>query len=1030
MDIRKFLTKPGTGNCGCGCAQIAAARRSPVAATRRRALLTPPLLLPPVASQGKEAPAQPPAKKTKASPAPASAAATPAKSPVKSPAKTPASRGKAQAKPAPRSSEKKAAAKRKQAATLASDSDGEVNLVDSEFEVDLAGSSASDDDDDSAGFMVDDDSGEEDEGAPAPKAPAPKKRKSAGPADGEAAKAKTKAKATARKPAPRRKSDGLKGPLAGIAHDPAALAAVDAVDAAAAALPPEAELGITFLSEAAYNGRPPDEPAAPGSKDIPRGHPDCLTGKTFVISGVLDSLRRPEAEDLVKRHGGKVTGNVSSRTSFLVVGQHSGRTKYQTAKQHNTPIINEDGLLALIAAAPPPPEADAAAPAAAPAAVGGGGFYGGGASVLSGAGLSSAATAAAARPRGAAPAPAPAAAASDGQLWVDKWRPRSSAELVGNQTTVATLRQWLRDWDRVHLHGGAPAPAPGGGARDRGPDLRKKAALLSGCPGIGKTSAALIVARELGFVPVEVNASDTRSKADAAVSKGVGGKLSNAVKELSTNRAVSRDASGRPTRLCLVMDEVDGMSAGDRGGVADLIKTIAKSKVPIICICNDKYSQKLKSLKNHCLELEFRKPTAQQIAKRMLHICAAEGLAMNQSTMEALVQSSHGGDIRLILGQLQMVRLRARSLSYDQARAGGAATAKDTEMSPFEAARRLLDSEACSLSLSDQMDLVFQDADLVPLLVQENYVNHRPRVAQTDALRLAVLAKAADCISVGDVANRSVRQYQNWGLMPFAAAVGTVFPAAYARGSREPFGLYPGEPNFPRFTAWLGSNSSAGKQRRLLGELHTRMLSSGALECDRTALRLAYLPVLRGVLTRPLAARGKEGIPEALELMRAYCLAREDIDFIADVTKFKTKGAWGEDPWKAVETVVKSAFTRAFNAQHIKPRMGFGMEEGKKKGRGKKGAGGGGEAGGEEEGELEEGGGGGGGEEEEEEEEEADPAAVRQKLMGLKHKGMELTLKDGSKASKPAKAGGRGARGGGRGAASGSRGGGRGRGKK
>lgn len=59
-------------------------------------------------------------------------------------------------------------------------------------------------------------------------------------------------------------------------------------------------------------------------------------------------------------------------------------------------------------------------------------------------------------------------------------------------------------------------------------------------------------------------------------------------------------------QLCLIMDEVDGMSAGDRGGVADLIQTMKTAKLPIICICNDKYNQKLKSLRNHCLELDFR----------------------------------------------------------------------------------------------------------------------------------------------------------------------------------------------------------------------------------------------------------------------------------------------------------------------------------------------------------------------------------------------------------------------------------------
>ena len=120
---------------------------------------------------------------------------------------------------------------------------------------------------------------------------------------------------------------------------------------------------------------------------------------------------------------------------------------------------------------------------------------------------------------------------------------------------------------------------------------------------------------------------------------------------------------------------------------------------------------------------------------------------------------------------------------------------------------------------------------------QENYVNHAPKIVPraAEAQRLQILAKAADGISLGDLATRAVRQHQNWALMPFAVVMGTVYPATYMRGQRETFGLFPGETNFPRFTAWLGSNSSSGKQRRLLGELHTRMLSSGGIECDRWA---------------------------------------------------------------------------------------------------------------------------------------------------------------------------------------------------
>ena len=65
-------------------------------------------------------------------------------------------------------------------------------------------------------------------------------------------------------------------------------------------------------------------------------------------------------------------------------------------------------------------------------------------------------------------------------------------------------------------------------------------------------------------------------------------------------------------------------------------------------------------------------------------------------------------------------------------------TGKDFEMSPFEAARKLLSMESQHISLGTQSDLVFQDMDLVPLLIQENYLNHRPVVATNDQMRMQV----------------------------------------------------------------------------------------------------------------------------------------------------------------------------------------------------------------------------------------------------------------------------------------------------
>ena len=57
------------------------------------------------------------------------------------------------------------------------------------------------------------------------------------------------------------------------------------------------------------------------------GAESCLEGLTFVITGVLESLEREEAADIIKKCGGKVTTNVSGRTSYIIVGEEAGESK-------------------------------------------------------------------------------------------------------------------------------------------------------------------------------------------------------------------------------------------------------------------------------------------------------------------------------------------------------------------------------------------------------------------------------------------------------------------------------------------------------------------------------------------------------------------------------------------------------------------------------------------------------------------------------------------------------------------------------
>ena len=52
-----------------------------------------------------------------------------------------------------------------------------------------------------------------------------------------------------------------------------------------------------------------------------------MDGLTFVITGILESIEREEAADLIQRYGGKVTQSVSKKTSYVVVGRDPGESK-------------------------------------------------------------------------------------------------------------------------------------------------------------------------------------------------------------------------------------------------------------------------------------------------------------------------------------------------------------------------------------------------------------------------------------------------------------------------------------------------------------------------------------------------------------------------------------------------------------------------------------------------------------------------------------------------------------------------------
>ena len=83
-------------------------------------------------------------------------------------------------------------------------------------------------------------------------------------------------------------------------------------------------------------------------RDVPVG-PRPLEGKTFVLTGTLPSLTRDAARDAILRAGGRVTGTVSKKTSYVVVGEDPG-TKAEDARRLGVPLLGEAELLALVEA--------------------------------------------------------------------------------------------------------------------------------------------------------------------------------------------------------------------------------------------------------------------------------------------------------------------------------------------------------------------------------------------------------------------------------------------------------------------------------------------------------------------------------------------------------------------------------------------------------------------------------------------------------------------------------------------------------
>lgn len=409
-------------------------------------------------------------------------------------------------------------------------------------------------------------------------------------------------------------------------------------------------------------------------------------------------------------------------------------------------------------------------------------------------------------------------------LWVDRYRPKRLQEVIGHMTQMNDLIRWLKAFPSA-----------------------ERAAMLTGPPGIGKTTVAHLVAKELGYEVVEFNASDERS-----------GK---AIRELFEKMGRSHCVQ-TTTRRLVIMDEVDGMSSGDRGGVAEIAAACKISPFPILCIANERTTPKLRPLSAVTLDVRFSRPTKTTIAKQLLTtVGKAEGLTLKAADLERMCEEN-GNDIRSIVNALQFAT-----------NAGG----KDAvhRLDPFSAAGRMFGAGA---PLEERMMLAGFDYSLVPLMVGEGYIGAAGKRGEDGIERCAA---AAEHMSVWNMFDHKIHRTQAWGLLP--AALAAASGAAMAAKGPAPFQIFP---------AWLGKNSKRLKHRRLLSELQTHVKGDSALLESRSLLRATLFD-------------SEATAPAIVQRLLDLGMTRDDMMETLVETCFK-----GEEAEIALDTKKKSAITR------------------------------------------------------------------------------------------------------------------------
>ena len=196
------------------------------------------------------------------------------------------------------------------------------------------------------------------------------------------------------------------------------------------------------------------------------------------------------------------------------------------------------------------------------------------------------------------------------EMWTEKYRPAYFNEIVGNYDAISQVKSHIND--------------------------EKRAIILHGNPGVGKTTLAYVIANEMNLEVVELNASVQRT--------------GSVIKKIVGASALNKSFDNK-TKL-IILDEADNLHGNsNRGGAKAIIDIIKKTKQPIILTANELYKMPLQ-LRNICNVIELKPIGKTDMFIALSKICDSENVNINTDALNLLVKNSNG-DLRSAINDLQ-----------------------------------------------------------------------------------------------------------------------------------------------------------------------------------------------------------------------------------------------------------------------------------------------------------------------------------------------------------------------------------------